>query len=199
MGSVAGVASPALAADVYRLARLAGDPAEAGALMTAVVNDRKAAEARFAAGFDLLKAQPGTDGNRIAAIGYCFGGAVVLHAARLGLPLRGVVSFHGALGSAHADAGRCSRESSVTAPPTPGAGQRRKRSSTRWTRQRRLRFVTYDNALHSFTNPDADSNGRSTASPVRRGGRSSIWQDMQSSSPGYSPEQARGGPWPVVR
>src|SRR5258707_5217300 len=55
----------ALAVDMYGDGRVADNAGDAGALMTAVLNDRKAAEDRFAAGLDLLKAQPGTDGNRV--------------------------------------------------------------------------------------------------------------------------------------
>src|SRR5690606_32970534 len=65
--------------------------------MQAVLADPSTPRARFQAGLELLKAQPQTDGQRIAAIGYCFGGRVVLDMARQGLPLAAVVSFHGAL------------------------------------------------------------------------------------------------------
>ncbi len=47
---------------------------------------------------DLLKTYPQTDNSKIGAIGYCFGGYVVLNAAKLGAELKGVVSFHGGLG-----------------------------------------------------------------------------------------------------
>src|SRR5262249_57371630 len=74
----------ALAVDMYGDGRVADNAADAGALMTAVLNDRKAAEARFAAAYDLLKPQPGTAGRRTAPIGYCSGGAGVPPAARRG-------------------------------------------------------------------------------------------------------------------
>ena len=160
----------ALAVDMYGDGRVADNAAEAGALMTAVVNDRKAAEARFAAGFDLLEAQPGTDGNRIAAIGYCFGGAVVLHAARLGLPLRGVVSFHGALGAMHTPTPGgvrakilvCHGAADSLVPDSDVAAFKHEMDQARAD----YRFVSYDNALHSFTNPDADTNGKKYGIPL---------------------------------
>ncbi|NIS09313.1 MAG: dienelactone hydrolase family protein, partial [Candidatus Dadabacteria bacterium] len=46
---------------------------------------------------ELLKSQPQTDAEKVAAIGYCFGGTTVLGMARAGLDLDGVVSFHGIL------------------------------------------------------------------------------------------------------
>jgi dienelactone hydrolase len=175
----------ALAVDMYGDGRVADNPAEAGALMTAVVNDRKAAEARFAAGFDLLKAQPGTDGNRIAAIGYCFGGAVVLHAARLGLPLRGVVSFHGALGSMHTPTPGgvrakilvCHGAVDSLVPDSDVAAFKHEMDQARAD----YRFVTYDNALHGFTNPDADSNGKKYGIPLAYDAVADqrSWRDMR--------------------
>lgn len=175
----------ALAVDMYGDGRVADNAAEAGALMTAVVNDRKAAEARFAAGFDLLKAQPGTDGNRIAAIGYCFGGAVVLHAARLGLPLRGVVSFHGALGSMHTPTPGgvrakilvCHGAADSLVPDSDVAAFKHEMDQARAD----YRFVTYDNALHSFTNPDADTNGKKYDIPLAYDAVADqrSWQDMR--------------------
>ena len=56
------------------------------------------AKARFVAAMNLLKKQTTVNSEHLAAIGYCFGGAVVLHMARLGVEeLDGVVSFHGTL------------------------------------------------------------------------------------------------------
>jgi dienelactone hydrolase len=175
----------ALAVDMYGDGRVADTAGDAGALMTAVLNDRKAAEDRFAAGFDLLKAQPGTDGNRIAAIGYCFGGAVVLHAARLGLPLRGVVSFHGALGSMHTPTPGgvrakilvCHGAADSLVPDSDVAAFKHEMDQARAD----YRFVTYDNALHSFTNPDADTNGKKYGIPLAYDAVADqrSWQDMR--------------------
>jgi dienelactone hydrolase len=69
--------------------------------MSGVLGDVPALEERFKAACDLLRASPLSSSGKLAAIGYCFGGAVVLHAARVGMPLAGVVSFHGSLGSFH--------------------------------------------------------------------------------------------------
>src|SRR5512145_1718737 len=55
------------------------------------------AKARFTAALDFLKKQPTVDPGRIAAIGYCFGGGIVLNMARQGADLRGAASFHGSL------------------------------------------------------------------------------------------------------
>jgi dienelactone hydrolase len=175
----------ALAVDMYGDGRVADNAADAGALMTAVVNDRKAAEARFAAAYDLLKAQPGTDGDRVAAIGYCFGGAVVLHAARLGLPLRGVVSFHGALGSMHTPTPGgvrakilvCHGADDSLVPDSDVAAFKREMDQARAD----YRFVAYEHAKHGFTNPEADTNGKKYGIPLAYDAAADqrSWQDMR--------------------
>jgi dienelactone hydrolase len=53
--------------------------------------------ARAQAAFDQLRQSPMVDASKIAAIGYCFGGAPALDLARSGAPLVDVVTFHGSL------------------------------------------------------------------------------------------------------
>src|SRR5437867_11467294 len=59
--------------------------------------DHQMAKARFDAALNKFKSYSQVDTNNIAAIGYCFGGGIVLNMARLGEDLKGVVSFHGGL------------------------------------------------------------------------------------------------------
>ena len=91
----------ALAIDMYGNGRTAENPDEAGGLMNGVLGDMEAGTEALRAGYELLLEQPSVDEQKTAAIGYCFGGAMVLHMARIGLPLKAVASFHGALGSFH--------------------------------------------------------------------------------------------------
>ncbi len=94
---LAGLGYSALAIDMFGDGKSTEHAKDAMAFMQAALKDSAAASARFQAGLDLLKKQPQTDPDKLAAIGYCFGGKVVLDAARQGVPLAGVVSFHGAL------------------------------------------------------------------------------------------------------
>jgi len=87
----------ALAADIYGNGKVAADTQEAAALVKTYKSDRTLLRARANAALDVLKAQPNVDSNRLAAIGYCFGGTTVLELARSGAALTGVVSFHGGL------------------------------------------------------------------------------------------------------
>lgn len=89
----------ALALDMYGSGKVADHPDNAKAFMMEVFNDLPAAEKRFDAAYNLLNNHKATEKGQIAAMGYCFGGAIVLHMARIGKPLAAVVSFHGSLGS----------------------------------------------------------------------------------------------------
>ena len=176
----------ALAADMYGEGRIADDPDGAGSLMNAVLGDMEAGTARFRAAFDALAGHPSTDAGRIAAIGYCFGGAMVLHGARIGMDLKGVVSFHGSLGSFHTPARGsvkakvlvCHGAADVLVPDEEVAAFKQEMTDAGAD----SRFVAYEGALHGFTNPGATANGRKYGLPLaydeaidRRS-----WDDMQS-------------------
>ena len=91
----------ALAIDMYGEGKVAADTDEAGNLMNQVLGDMDKGSEALRAGYQLLIDQASVDARKTAAIGYCFGGAMALHMARIGLPLSAVASFHGALGSFH--------------------------------------------------------------------------------------------------
>ena len=91
----------ALAIDMYGDGMVAENPAHGLETMSAVLADMEMGSARLKAGYAALLAQPQVDAQRTAAVGYCFGGSMVLHMARIGMPLKAVVSFHGALMSFH--------------------------------------------------------------------------------------------------
>jgi dienelactone hydrolase len=144
----------------------------------------RAGEARFKAAYDLLASRPEVDGSRIAAIGYCFGGAVVLHAARIGMPLRGVVSFHGALGSFHKPAPGSVKAKVLVCH---GAADRLVSQDEVDAFKQEMdqakadyRFLAYPNALHGFTNPEATENGKRYGIPLAYDAEADrrSWQDM---------------------
>src|SRR5471030_1918983 len=87
----------AMAIDMYGEGKNTEHPKDAMAFMQAATKDSTASAQRFDAGLAQLKQQPQTNPDKIAAIGYCYGGSVVLDAARRGEALAGVVTFHGAL------------------------------------------------------------------------------------------------------
>ncbi len=94
---VAALGYVTLLADVYGKGVRPKNSQEAGAEAQKYYKDRALLRARVRAGLDFLAAQPQADPARLAAIGYCFGGAGALELARSGAPLAAVVTFHGSL------------------------------------------------------------------------------------------------------
>ncbi|MGH8034707.1 MAG: dienelactone hydrolase family protein [Lysobacterales bacterium] len=86
-----------LAVDMYGEGKTADHPEDAKKFMSEALANLPGSRDRFNAALQLLKSQPTVDPEKIAAIGYCFGGGVVLHMARYGADLDAVASFHGSL------------------------------------------------------------------------------------------------------
>lgn len=181
--AVAGYA--AFAVDMYGNGKTADNPTDANTLMTAVLADVPAAEARFAAARASLAAHEACDASRMAAIGYCFGGAVVLHAARIGTELAGVVSFHGSLGSMHKAAPgsirarvlACHGAADQFVPDDEVNAFKQEMAEAGAD----LRFVAYEGALHGFTNPQATANGEKYELPLAYDAEADqrSWAEMQ--------------------
>ena len=175
----------ALAVDMYGDGKTAAHPDDAGKFAGEVRKNMPVGEARFRAARKLLAEQPQTDASKVAAIGYCFGGSVVLHMARVGEPLAGVVSFHGSLGTetpAKADAVKarvlvCTGEDDVMIP-----AEQVKAFETEMTdAHAKFRIVSYKGAKHSFTNPDADKFGQEFKIPLAYNADAdqASWDDMK--------------------
>lgn len=84
----------ALAVDMYGDGKQANHPDDAGKFSGMVMKNIDEAKARFKSALALLKSQPSVDSTEIAAIGYCFGGSVVLTMANAGEDLDAVAAFH---------------------------------------------------------------------------------------------------------
>jgi dienelactone hydrolase len=152
----------ALAIDMYGGGRVAETPDQAGKLMNGVLHDMESGTAALRAGYQLLLNQAGVDPQRTAAIGYCFGGAMVLHMARIGLPLAAVVSFHGALGSFHSAEPGSIRPSllvchgaadSMVSMDSLAAFKKEMDAA-----QADYEVLLLEGAKHGFSNPQADVN-----------------------------------------
>ncbi len=97
---LAGMGYIAMAVDMFGDGKIAANPQEAQALATPFYQNPQLTKTRLDAAIAKIKEYAQTDTGNIAAIGYCYGGYVVLNAAKLGADLKGVVSFHGGLGGA---------------------------------------------------------------------------------------------------
>jgi dienelactone hydrolase len=175
----------ALAVDMYGDGKNAAHPKDAGAFAGAVMKDLPVAKARFEAARALLNAQKQTDASKNGAIGYCFGGGVVLHMARMGLDLDGVVSFHGSLGAKmKAEKGAVKAKVLVcngAADKFIGAETVKAFKEEMKEAGADMKFKNYKDALHGFTNPDATENGKKFDIPIayQEAADKASWKDMQ--------------------
>jgi dienelactone hydrolase len=160
----------ALAVDMYGNGKTAAHPEDAGKFSGEVMANMESAQARFLAAMDLLKGQAQTDPEKIGAIGYCFGGGVVLQMARMGVDLDGVASFHGSLGTAkEAEFGDVKAMVLVchgAADQFISEDQVQAFKQEMNSADARMRFVSYPGALHGFTNPAADLMGGKFGLPL---------------------------------
>ena len=151
------------ALDMYGKGKVATHPKDAQAFMEAATKDPAVVKARFQAALDELVKDPHVDASKTAAIGYCFGGAIVLSMARMGADLDAVASFHGALGSLPpvAAGGVKARVLVLNGEDdgmiTPQQIDTFKKEMT--AANAKYDFVNLPHAKHSFTNPDADKVG----------------------------------------
>ena len=157
------------ALDLYGGGKVAAHPADAEAFMMEAVKDPGAIRARVDAAIAALKADSHVDPSRIAAIGYCFGGGVVLNMARQGHPdLDAVVSFHGVItsdtpaakGAVHARVLVLHGTDDPMVPLDQVEAFRKEMDAAGAT----YAIVTYPGAKHAFTNPKADSHNMAALS-----------------------------------
>jgi len=172
----------AFCADIYGKGVRPQNAAEAGALAGKYKRDRQLLRARVNAGLDALRQQPLVDANRVAAIGYCFGGTTVLELARSGADVKGVVSFHGGLDAPDPDDGnniKCKvlichgADDPFSSPQDIAALENEMRKGgVDW------QLIMYGGAVHSFTQPMAGNDNSKGAAYNERADRRS-WEAMK--------------------
>jgi len=175
----------AMAVDMYGDGRQAKHPDDAGKFAKEISSNIELSRKRFIAAMSVLANNKRVTAGKIAAIGYCFGGGVVLQMAREGVDLRGVASFHGSL--------------ATTRPAQPGVVKAKilvahggidpfvkKTDLTNfWDEMNQAgadyQINIYSGASHSFTNPGADEFGKQFNLPLAYNQRADeeSWQDLQ--------------------
>ncbi|MEX2219577.1 MAG: dienelactone hydrolase family protein [Phycisphaerales bacterium] len=153
----------AFAADMYGDAKTTTRPEEAQALTRPLYADGMLMRERAAAALAVLKSQPNVDGAKVAAIGYCFGGANALELARSGAEVAAVVSFHGSLKTASPEDAKNIRGKVLVltggADPLVPGEEREAFIKEMEEGKVDAQMVVYSGAKHSFTNPAADRAG----------------------------------------
>ena len=159
----------AMAVDLYGDGKTADDPESAGKLSGSFYKNPIMAKARFDAALAKIKTYAVADTNNIAAIGYCFGGAMVLNFARQGENLKGVVSFHGNLLGVPLDQNVlkanvlvCHGEDDKFVKPEEVAEFKKEMDEIGAS----YTFKSYAGATHAFSNPNATEKGKKYHMPI---------------------------------
>jgi dienelactone hydrolase len=175
----------ALAADMYGDGKLAENPGDAQKFAGESMKDVNLLKSKFLAAMDFLKQDEHTDPTQIGAIGYCYGGGVVLNMARAGVDLKGVVSFHGSLGAViPAQKGNVKAKLLVCS----GAADKFISAESVETFKKEmkdadadLKYIAYEGATHAFSNPDATALGKKFNMPIAYNEKADkgSWSEMQ--------------------
>ncbi|GEM_PF-29799 len=175
----------ALAVDMYGDGKQANHPDDAGKFAGEVMKNMPQMKARFMAAMDVLKKHEAVDPTRVAAIGYCFGGGVVLAMAREGADLKGVASFHGTLATqSPAEKGMVKAQILVCNGADDkfvSADDIKNFKAEMKSAGADFKFVNYAGAVHSFTNPAATESGKKFNLPIAYNEKADkkSWADMQ--------------------
>ncbi len=161
----------ALALDMYGDGKAASHPEDAKKFMMEVFSNMDAGTRRFVAAREILENHPTSAAGSTAAIGYCFGGNIVLQMARKGMDLKGVASFHGNLSTQNP-----AQPGAIKAPilvmhgaddPFVPAEQVDGFKAEMANAGADMRFIAYPGAVHAFTNPGATAMGEQFGLPLK--------------------------------
>jgi dienelactone hydrolase len=168
-------------ADVYGLGNKPENTDEAGKLAGYYKTDFTSYQNRIQLAIDQL-VKAGANADEIAVIGYCFGGTGAIEAARGGLKVKGVVSFHGGLGK---DGNRLAKPITAKVLALHGADDpyvpakevsafedEMRTSNADW------QLNIYANAVHAFTHKDAGTDNSKGAAYNEKADKRS-WEAMK--------------------
>lgn len=174
----------AMCIDMYGDGKVGNTPDEAQQLAQTIYSNPALLQERFMAAYNTLAKHNLVDVTKMAAIGYCFGGSVVLNAAKMGAPLKGVVSFHGGLQGPEPKKDVLKAKILVC----HGGDDKFVSEQEISTFKKQLdaigayyEFKVYPNATHAFTNPEATAIGKKFNMPIayNEAADKASWSDMQ--------------------
>lgn len=174
----------AFSIDMYGNGLVVDNPEDAQKNATVIYSDPSILKNRMMAAYETLANHEMVEKDRIAAIGYCFGGSVVLNAAAIGVPLDAVVSFHGSLEGfkatpdmkkTHVLVCNGRGDEFVTRAHIRNFKDEMEKAGAHYE------FKEYDGATHAFTNPNATETGKKFNMPIayNETADKASWQDMK--------------------
>lgn len=153
----------AFALDMFGKGKVTTHPVDAKGFVAEATSDPARLRARFDAALAVLKQDPNVDPEKIAVVGYCFGGTVALSMARAGADVDAVIALHAGLKlSVPAEPGKIKARILVLtggADPMVPSEQVQAFEQEMRAAGAKVEVVTYPEAKHGFTNPDADKVG----------------------------------------
>jgi dienelactone hydrolase len=173
----------AMAIDVFGNGKVAADPDEAQKLTAPFYSKPLLGKQRLDAALAKARTLEQADTSQTGAIGYCFGGSVVLQSALNGSDLDGAVAFHAQL---HGIAAKqkpatkilvCHGGSDQFVKPADVDAFKRSMDGVGAD----YSFKVYPNSTHAFTNPDATETGKKFKLPIQynAGADTASWNDMK--------------------
>lgn len=160
----------AFALDMYGEGKNTGHPKEAKEFMMMAYKNQSVANKRFEQALTILKKDPKVHPKKIGAVGYCFGGKVVLDQARQNNQLMGVVSIHGGLAPMEDTSSKKIKTPILVlhGEDDPMIDDQALIGFSKEMTQRKanFEFVSYKGVLHAFTNPGATKIGKEFGLPL---------------------------------
>lgn len=169
------------ALDLYGKGIKGSDPKQNQALMQPFLDDREMLQRRMQLALTIIRKQKEVDSERVAAMGFCFGGLCVLDLARTGADILGAASFHG-LFSAPGNTGDKQVSAKVLVmhgwdDPMATPEQVLSLADELTAMDADWQIHAYGNTMHAFTNPAADNVDMGTVYNEDADRRS--WQSLQ--------------------
>tara|TARA_B100000029_G_scaffold444025_1_gene463497 strand:+ start:4022 stop:4729 length:708 start_codon:yes stop_codon:yes gene_type:complete len=155
----------ALSIDVFGGGANGSNVEENQALIEPFINDRKMFRKRLISAIEFGQNIEGIDGNKVAIMGFCFGGLAAIEVARSGYNISGCISFHGLLNRSNESTNKINtkllilhgeRDPMVPPEEVIKFQDEMTKSNADW------QFISYGDTFHAFTNPDANDPGMGT-------------------------------------
>lgn len=159
----------AVCIDMYGADVVVDNPQDAGKLAGAYYADPKLAYERFNAAYQEALKIKGVNKDKMLAIGYCFGGSMVLNAAKMGADLDAVVSFHGGLTGPALDKKKLKASILVCNGASDSFVSKEEIENFKKEMNENgvdYQFIDYADATHAFTNPYSTEVGKKFGIPI---------------------------------